>query len=119
EQLFGGGGGGQFDTGRAHADALTGVALHLHIGGGGGIIADQDGRKDRRAAIGACLEFFHPLAHLFLELLGQGFAVKNQCAHRWSLVMVSEGGGFRGAILACVTAMRKTRTSGSFMESFR
>ncbi len=46
EEFGGGGGAWERDAEGFHADAAAGVAFHPDVGGGGGIVADEDGGED-------------------------------------------------------------------------
>ena len=74
EEFGGGRGGGKRDAEGFHADAAAGVALHFDVGGGGGIVADEEGGEDGRFLQ---IEAGDAGGEFGFEFFGVSFAVEN------------------------------------------
>jgi len=81
EQLVRGRCAGQLDGARSHAHAGAGVLFHPHIGGGGGIIADEDGGEDRATTAVGGDQLCHTTGDFRFGLRCQCLAVQYHCGH--------------------------------------
>jgi len=82
KEFFGRGGAGKRDAEGFHADAAARVAFHFDVGGGGGVVTDEDGGENGGLRE---IEALNAVGEFGFEFFGVGFAVEEDGGHRDSL----------------------------------